>query len=96
MLNDKELIQLTEATRVRVLMCPASIVIPFNMWEKMPCLKYTELVCEGDASTLSQLHANEMVHHLLLNEYGNPDLEPDSHSDQILSQFWRCDDDDED
>ena len=35
-----------------------------------------------------------------LNEYGNlsnlPDLEQDSHSDQIQSQLWRCDDDDED
>ena len=60
----------------------------------------TELVNEGNASTLSQLHANKMVHHLHLNEYGSlsnlPDLEPDSHSDQIQSQVWRCDDDDED
>ena len=60
----------------------------------------TELVKEGNASTLSQLHANETMHRLHLNENGNrsnlQDLEPDSHSDQIQSQFWRCGDDDED
>ena len=54
--------------------------------------KCTGLANEGNASTLSQLHANEMVHHLHLDEYGNlsnlPDLEPNSHSDQIRSQFW--------
>ena len=58
----------------------------------------TNLVHERNASTLSQL-ANEMVHHLHLNEYGNlsslPDLDPDSHSDQIQLQFGKCDDDDE-
>ena len=50
----------------------------------------TELVNEGNASTLSQHHVNEMVHHVHLNEYGNlsnlPDLEPDLHSDKIQSQ----------
>ena len=60
----------------------------------------TELANEGNASTLSQLHANETMHRLHSDEYGNQsnlqDLEPDSHSDQIQSQFWRCDDDGED
>ena len=101
LLRDKQVIQLKETTLVRVLMCPASIVIPFNMWKKKDLdQKYTELVNEGSASTLLLLHASEIVLHLRLNEYGNlsnlPDLEPDSHSDQIQSQFFRCDDDDED
>ena len=60
----------------------------------------TELVNEGNASTLSQLHANETMHRLHSNEYANlsnlQDLEPDSRADQIQSQFWRCGDDDED
>ena len=74
-------------------MCPTSIMIPFNVWEKSIDQKCTELINERSASTLSQLHANGLVHHLHLNENGNqsnlPDLESDSHSDQIQSQFWR-------
>ena len=60
----------------------------------------TELVNEGNASTLSKLHANETMHHLHLDEHGNrsnrQDLEPDSHSDENQSQFWRCGNDNED
>ena len=53
----------------------------------------TELVNEGNAPTLSQLHVNETMNRLHSDEYGNQsnlqNLEPDSHSDQIQSQSWR-------
>ena len=60
-------------------------------------IKCAQLVNEWNASTLSQLHANEMMHHLHLNEYGSnsnlQNLEPDSQirSDPItsLEVWWR-------
>ena len=71
MLKDKQVVQLKEATLVRILMCPTSIVTSTCGRERR------WLVNEGNASTLSQLHANEMVHHLHVNEYGNLSNLPD-------------------
>ena len=39
MLRDKHVIQLKEATLVRVLMCPTSIMIPFHVWERKALIK---------------------------------------------------------
>ena len=100
LLRDKQVIQLKETTLVRVSYVSSKHRDPIQrVEEKGLDQNYTEQVNEGSASTLLLLHASEMVHHLRLHEYGNlsnlPDLELDSYSDQIQTQFWRCDDDDD-
>ena len=100
MLRNKHVVQLKEATLVGVSVRPAGAMVPLNMWK-------IEAMVEGTQSTQTK-GMHPLGHSFaptrrctvcIRMNYGNQsnlqDLEPDSHSDQIQSQLWRCHDDGE-